>query len=84
MIEPRKRSSTLARVFAGVKAVALVAILGTIALAAVASHRGYVPLLEYRTSPITVPAAERTEAPGPVSPYLRKAADTAAETPPTE
>lgn len=80
MTEARPKSCLLRRVVAVVKAVGLVAIFGTIALAAVASHRGEVPLLE----PGNVRIAPQTSATaGAVSAYLQKAAEAAAEIPST-
>jgi hypothetical protein len=75
MIEPGKRSSLLERVSAGVKAVAIMALVGTIALAALASHRGEAPLSEHNavSSTTATPAMS-------VPAYLGKAGGAATET----
>jgi hypothetical protein len=76
------RYSVLGRLSAGVKAVALIALLGTIALAAVASHRadvnGPAP-----TATLTTSAPDNTGAPRDFADYLGQAANAAAELPPT-
>jgi hypothetical protein len=83
MTESRNRSSMLSRLSAGVKAVALIAILGTIALAALASHRGGVDGVASSTMVTASAPANAGSAPGAVADYLRQAADAAAELPPT-
>jgi hypothetical protein len=80
MTQDRPKASLLGRLVASVKVVGLVAIFGTIALAAVASHRSEVPLLEPRTVAI---APHMPGMHGVVSAYLQKAAEAAAEIPST-
>jgi len=81
MTESRNRDSALGRLSAGVKAVALIALLGTIALAAVASHRaevnGVAPNAMLGTS-----APDNTSVPRDIANYLGQAANAAAELPP--
>jgi len=68
--------SMLGRLCAGVKAVALIAILGTIALATVASHRADVGGLP-SSAPAT--ASAPASAPRDFADYLGQAANAAAE-----
>jgi hypothetical protein len=82
MTESHKRYSVLGRLSAGVKAVALIAVLGTIALAAVASHRvevnGLAPNAMRTTS---APDNTSASAPRDIADYLGQAANAAAELP---
>jgi hypothetical protein len=82
MTESRNTSSMLGRFSAGVKAVALIAILGTIALAALASHRGEIDGVASSTMVTASAPAKARSAPSAVVDYLRQAADAAAELPP--
>jgi hypothetical protein len=82
MTELRNRDSMLGRLSAGVKAVALIAILGTIALAAVASRRAEVDgtapsALTTASAPANAPVAPRD-----LGDWLGQAANAAAELPP--
>ena len=79
MTASRNTSSMLGRLSA---AVALIAILGTIALAALASHRGEVDGVASSTMVTANAPANARSAPGAVVAYLSQAADAAAEMPP--
>jgi len=79
MTESRNTSSMLGRLSAAVKAVALIAILGTIALAALASHRGEFDGVASSTMVTANAPANARSAPGAVVDYLRRAAEAAAE-----
>ena len=81
MTESRNGFSLLGRLSAGVKSVALIAILGTIALAAVASHREEVDGPAPSASLAASAPATAANAPRDIVDYLGQAANAAAELP---
>ena len=78
MTKSHNRYSVLGRLSAGVKAVALIAMLGTIALAAVASHRAEVNGPAPNAT-LTTSAPDNTNVPRDIADYLGQAANAAAE-----